>query len=335
MLLIVLHQLSQPGMYIVQNKVFDIERSMLMFHTLKLGDPVLTSKKHAGAEPLSFSPSFFVESMDLARQALPNFRTPLDQPYPRTRKLAVFTHVHNEDIYLKIFVDHYRKLTDPENIFIIDHESSWRSPYLTDAGGAQVIRIPRGAFDDRQIVRYCAWFQRFLLMEYEFVIHVDCDELLLHRHGTEALVALLEATPEPTVFQCKHMIEVIQDIDHEAALDPVIPVSMQRNWGYDSGIGKPVLASAPATWMAGFHHSLDDHCLRREEDLWLIHLHAASYEESVRKNQHMIHRVAAMKFLDGAPDERYLPDPDKVARDYRANLQKNATPMPEWMKGMF
>lgn len=334
--LTVLQKLSTPGQYIVENNVFAIERMLVMLHSLKLGDPVLMSEKNAAAEPIYFSSSFFAESLDLARLELPYFRTPVDQPYPKTRKLAVFTNAHNEDIYLKIFVDHYRKLTNPENIFIIDHESSWRSPYLADAGGAQIVRIPRGAFDDRQIVRYCAWFQRFLLMEYEFVIHVDCDELLIHRHGTEALAALLEATREPAVFQCKQMVSVLQDIDNEAALDLNIPVSMQRNWiTRRPGVGKPVLASAPTTWTPGFHRSLDNHCLRIEENLWLIHLNTASYEECVRRNQHMIHRVAAFKFIDGALDDRYLPDPDKVARDFRANLLNNGVPMPEWMKRMF
>ena len=73
----------------------------------------------------------------------------------------------------------------------IDHGSD-RSPSFALHPGTQIVSIPRGAVDHINISQFCGYFQRFLLSQYRWVIHVDSDELLVHEHGVAALLEKLD-----------------------------------------------------------------------------------------------------------------------------------------------
>jgi hypothetical protein len=328
--------MESPGLYAIENNSFQVER--IISHSNAKTEPILIIQDSSGRireENLVFSASFFLDKLDLARQNIPLYAPACLSVYPKPGHLAVFTRAFNEDIFLKIFIDHYKKLTDPDNIFIIDHGSTMVSEYLRDESGIQVIRIPKGQTDEQHAARYFAWFQRFLLSHYEWVISSDCDELLIHREGIDGLKAMLSPDPSPQIIRCGHGIGVIMDPDAEMEIDLQRPVSQQRRFMYHTpAFAKPILASAPTTWSIGFHHSLDDCLMHAYEDLWLIHLRDVSIGERVRRD-HLWAGNLQGSFWSSSTAEKSRQNQESIARNFRDKIHAEAVPIPEWMRGMF
>ena len=65
---------------------------------------------------------------------------------------------------------------------MIDHGSTPPAVEVLSPG-TQCIRLPRGLTDPANTARFCNHFQRFLLTQYRWVIHVDVDELLVPEDG--------------------------------------------------------------------------------------------------------------------------------------------------------
>ncbi|MDR2690417.1 MAG: glycosyltransferase family 2 protein [Azoarcus sp.] len=325
---------KSPGLYAIENDLFQVER--IISYSNAETEPSLViqgSSGQIGEENLAFSASFFLDKLDLAKQNIPFFAPCTLLPvYPRPGHLAVFTRAFNEDIFLKIFIDHYKKLTDPDNIFIIDHGSTMVSKYLQDESGIQVIRIPKGQTDDQHAARYFAWFQRFLLSHYEWVISSDCDELLIHREGVDGLKTML--SHPGNIIKCGHGIGVIMDPDSEMEIDLQRPVSQQRRFMYhDPVYAKPALASAPTTWHLGFHQNLDDHLTRVCDDLWLVHLRDVSVDERVRRSHLWADNMR--RVWSSSTVEKLRKKQETIAREFRDRIRTEAVPIPEWMRGMF
>jgi hypothetical protein len=331
--------LASPGVYILNNDQFQIER--IIFLCNPKANPTLIA---TGSQPdetteerLTFSPSFFLDKLDLIAQDMPHFRrhNPL-KTYPKPEKLAVFTRSFNEDIFIQIFIEHYKKLTAPENIYIIDHGSTERSKYLHDNSGVQVIRIPnkRQGETDLHAPRYISYFQRFLLSHYDWVIFVDCDELLVHREGFVALQAMLPLSPPAKIIQAIRGVEIVMDPDTETELDLQRPISLQRHFMCDAPLyAKPVLTSTPAFWSPGFHRNLDEHSIHVCDDLWLIHLKDVSVNEKARRNQ--LWQTNIQDIWGSATTAEYVQTKESIVQTFRNRIQAGAETMPQWMQGMF
>ena len=139
---------------------------------------VILNKLHVivSEEILYFPTNFYTKYLDLAGV---NFNpTWSNHSYKKTSDIAVFSRIFNETEFVEIFIRHYSKLTEPSNIYLIDHSSENTSFLkIAELHGCQVIRIPRGETDENNMRSFCEYFQRFLLTKYCWVIYADIDEL--------------------------------------------------------------------------------------------------------------------------------------------------------------
>ncbi len=285
-------------------------------------------------ESLYFEPSFFAPHLDLSTsESFPPYNY---APYEKPGKLAVFTHASNEDIFLKTFIDYYSQLTDRQHIYIIDHGSDYRSQWLSAETGCQVIRIPKGKIDHLNIKRYVEYFQRFLLTQYQWVLHVDSDELLVHRKGPAYLRDQLLNEYHDVSLQASVGLNLIQDPRTEKVLDLDLPITSQRShYQVADGYDKPVLSSLPTTWILGFHKNLMDARNIVVDDLCLIHLAFVSLEERVRRNR--LWREYKLSEADSTFVNQSVRNDgtEQVKAELLDMLNKGTIAAPAWLSGQF
>jgi len=224
--------------------------------------------------------SMVSQSIDFAGHN--NFQQWNAEGFVKQKKIAVFAHSFNENLHLKIFVDHYSKLTDPSNIFVIDHGSDTVKAESVIPNACQIIYLPKTARDDFNIKQYCEYFQRFLLTQYEWVIHVDIDEMLVHEKGMEHFRDVLFSQTEGVVFSPEFGVEILHHPREEPELVGHLNICAQRNYfsRNDSYI-KPAVASISAYWGPGFHYCLNDFKTKTIPGLWLLHMKHISIKQMV------------------------------------------------------
>lgn len=117
-----------------------------------------------------------------ARQWLEVFLTTYTVERPSAtgkRQRAVFTIAQNEPTFLPLWVRHYGRWFAPEDIFILDHDSSDGSADSV-RGRAAIIPVHRSkSFDHHWLSSIMASFQRFLLRSYDAVLFAESDELVV------------------------------------------------------------------------------------------------------------------------------------------------------------
>jgi hypothetical protein len=285
-------------------------------------------------EPLMFDASFFSNLLDIGRdQVFPPFTR---EKYKKPKDLAVFTHLSNEHLFLKVFLSYYAKVTAQRDIYIIDHGSERFPSELLRGLDCQVVHLPRGEVDHVNIKRYCEFFQRFLLTQYRWVLHVDCDEILAHRHGPQAIRAALAQQDTDCVLKPASAYHLVQHPDTEAELDASQPLTLQRQHLTSApGYLKPVLAAVPTDWMPGFHAALNQHQVRVAQDFCLIHLALVSLAERLARNrQWKSYALSASDQSYVDHEQRYLTE-EPVRNDMMRRINEGFEPLPDWLKGQF
>lgn len=286
-------------------------------------------------EPLSFHLSFFGRFFDFAHDD--DIYT-VRGSYAKTGSLAIFTHVYNENSMLKVWEKFYSRIVPLTDLFVIDHGST-SDPRQVLSPGINIISVPRGPVDHRAISHFCNTFQRFLLSQYEWVLHVDADELLVHARGWDYFSQSLLARRDKVIIKAAHGYNLTHDVASEAALDLSVPLGLQRRHLVSVPIyAKPVLSSIPTTWRIGFHLVLETHALVEDPELWLIHLSYVDLGLHLEKSR-------KWSALDVAETERrespHLYDrpatTTEPARQVFSDLLAAGPviPVPDWMRGMF
>jgi hypothetical protein len=244
---------------------------------------VLNKSKVIQAEEILYFPtSFFKSYLDLAGV---NFNPTWNKiEYKKTQDIAVFTRVFNESEFIEIFVRHYRELTKPANIYLIDHSSDNTDFHkIAQQYGCQVITIPRGETDENNMRSFCEYFQRFLLSKYQWVIYADIDELLVHRSGTNYLRGLLLNDDWMGLYKPEYAYEIYHDPDNEPEFDFAKKITRQRKVLVPhNGYLKPLISSERAVWSPGFHKALNGN-QQILQDLWLVHISYVSLGYRVRR----------------------------------------------------
>jgi predicted O-methyltransferase YrrM len=184
-------------------------------------------------------------------------------------KIAAFTMVYNEPVFLPIWRLYYGRAVGERNLFVLDHGSDDGS---TEAlGDVQRIRVPRGEyFDEDQRAAFVSKFQATLLSYYDAVIFADADEILI---------------PEPAKFRglcdfieqrCPDFVnavglELYHLTDVEPDIDLTGPILAQRHYvRFAAANCKPLISRIPLAWEAGFHSC--NYCPAIDPDLFLFHL---------------------------------------------------------------
>lgn len=269
-------------------------------------------------------------------------------PYTKPGRLAVFTHAYNEKAVLEVVLRYYMQLTPAANIYVINHGSD---PEQIDhlRSVVNVVDIPRGETDHYNISAFCGHFQRFLLTQYDWVLHVDADELVLCEHGIEALRLALPAQPTGTIIRPAHAYELLHDIRSEGPIDLGAPVSLQRSLLVQSpAFHKPVIASRPTTWTIGFHSCLEPDTVTMQQ-LWLVHLRDFDFERSVERDRKWMALRRSALDAQHIPADMTRPDRAQWQDILLTTLEAGQTvvkhgsgigngkmiAMPDWMRGVF
>jgi len=254
-------------------------------------------------------------------------------------RLAVFTNVFNEGPMLQAWEAHYSKVLDLIDLYVIDDGSTDGSLGLLSRD-TRVIHIPKGEFDGWGMANFCSAFQRFLLTKYEWVCHVDCDELLIAKDGFGSDSFLARLTPN-RILQADEALLVVQD---EAASEVRFDFSLRRSiteqrsrFGPEiRGFLKPVLADIPVTWGPGYHY-----CLEQSEplsDFWLIHLKYVDFHRLCYR-YHQWSVMASSSLTDSYywhVKELREADQSKVGEEVRKELDKiwpqQPFALPDWVR---
>jgi Glycosyl transferase family 2 len=286
-------------------------------------------------EALHFHLSFFNQFFDFARHA-GIYTAP--GHYTKAGSLAIFTHVYNDNAMLQVWEKYYSRVVPVRDLYVIDHGST-SSPKQVLSPEINVVSMPRGPVDHRAISQFCNTFQRFLLSQYRWVMHVDADEILVHARGWDYLKDNLLGRQDGIILKAAHGFDLVHDVASEPAIDLSAPISLQRHSLLSVPLyGKPVLTSVPTTWREGFHTVFEGDSVVEDNELWLIHL---SY---VDLNLYVEKRAKWARFDVAETEKRLRPalystltaqvDP---ARQFFTRMLETrpAAIVPKWMRGTF
>jgi hypothetical protein len=205
------------------------------------------------------------------------------------RRHAAFTIVHNEPVMLPLWLDYYGRHFDPDDLYVLDHDSTDGSTADLD-GRCHVVPVHReAAFDHHWLKSTVEQFQEFLLRSYDAVLFAEADEFVLadpRRYpGLDAYIAgLTRPAARCLGFNVVHQ-------PGEPPLRPDAPLLTQRRYWHASLIySKRLLSRIPLRWSDGFHHEYNAPDDPPDPELLLVHLHRVDYEMSLAR-----HRAAAAR----------------------------------------
>jgi hypothetical protein len=183
-------------------------------------------------------------------------------------RIAIVTMAYNERVNLPIWIRHYTKHCPGATLFVIDHGSDDGS--TSGLTGVNIIALPRTPFDDQMRVEVVADLQHELLGDYDVVLYVDCDEMLVADPRKHASLASFLAVTEseviaPVGLNLQHLIGTEAPIDLEAPI-----LGQRRHVRFASGMCKPSIARVPLLWVPGFHWC--DRMPDYRADLYQFHL---------------------------------------------------------------
>lgn len=201
-------------------------------------------------------------------------------PWRRRRKRrAAVTIVHNEPVFLPIWLRYYSRFFARDDLYVLDNESSDGS---TTGGGFRRVPVPHDRVDHVWMAQTLADFQHELLERYDVVLVSDVDEILAPDPCWGDLEAYIDRIEEEFVNPLGY--EVVHLPNREGPLRPEWPIlSQRRHWFANDAYDKPLLATVPLTWVPGLHKSADGR-QNYDPDLRLIHLHRMDYDICRRRH---------------------------------------------------
>lgn len=193
---------------------------------------------------------------------------------------ALITMVHNEPIFLPIWLRYYSRFFAPEDMFVLDHETSDGS---TERDGFVRIPVEHDSVDHTWMVRTIEELQHDLLDRYDVVVVTDVDEIIapVPTHGN--LGDYLDRFDEDWVNCLGY--EILHMKESEPPLRLGVPILDQRShWYFNGAYDKAALAMVPMSWRPGFH-GRSDFEFNPDPDLRLIHLHRMDYGICIERHR--------------------------------------------------
>jgi Glycosyl transferase family 2 len=199
---------------------------------------------------------------------------------------AVITIVHNEPVFLPIWLGWYSRFFASEDIYVLDNDSTDGS---TDRGGFVRIPVANDEVDHRWMARTIEGLQHELLDRYDVVVVADVDEIITPVPEWGTLGEYLDRFDEESVNCLGY--EILHDPANEPPLSFDRPILDQRGtWFFNDGYDKAAVATEPMTWKPGFHGRADGH-FNLDPDLRLIHLHRMDF--GICRERHLTRRRRA------------------------------------------
>lgn len=196
--------------------------------------------------------------------------------------IAFLTMVHNEKVFLDLWLRYYKQFSD--NLFVINHDSE-EDTISRDRKNHKFkeIKVFNNSFHDASWMRdVVKREQKKLLKKFDMVVFVESDEyLLVDPEKYSNLMDFISKNPQNCIFATGY--NVVQDLGYEFTLDFAKPILRQRKyWASSTSYSKPVIAHTPLNWVPGFHtidEITDDHNKPKNPFLILAHLKFADYDE--------------------------------------------------------
>lgn len=185
----------------------------------------------------------------------------------KSNRRAVVTIVKNESVFFPIWLQYYSKFFAPEDIYVLDHETSDDS---LDKGGFHRLPVFHPSFDIGWMTQTIQRFEEQLFKSYDVVLYCDCDEIIAPDPTLHTLGEYLDRFDEQFVSCMGY--ELLHQTAKEPAIDLSKPILDQRGFWFRNPIyDKPILSSEPMEWVSGFHRRKDQ-LNNYDPDLYLIHL---------------------------------------------------------------
>lgn len=223
------------------------------------------------------------------------------------KKFCVFTFVKNEQVFLPIWLNYYSRIFNEEDIYVIDHDSTDGSIESCEQK-YRFTRIPIhwGYYDAPWKTKQVCSFQKELLKEYEYVLYTDADEIIVPDPAKySGLMEYIQKMKGDTIVCTGFNLIHLQE--KEAPIDLDQPILKQRSYWYpDRHYNKPLISRVSLEWCPGFHWA--DNCVKRDPDLWLLHLHKMDFDLCWSKHQ----EIAKMKW-----------NPEHAGKGYSVQFQVN------------
>jgi hypothetical protein len=189
------------------------------------------------------------------------------------KRRAAITIVHNEPVFLPIWLSYYSRFFDEEDIYVLDNDTSDGS---TDGDGFVRIPVHHDSVDHPWMVETVRGLQHELLDRYDAVLVTDVDEIVSPAPEWGTLGEYIDEFGEWFVNCIGY--EILHMVDREGPYDPSRPILDQRSYWFANGAyNKPALATGPMDWLPGFHHRADGQ-VNPDPNLYLIHLHRMDFE---------------------------------------------------------
>lgn len=200
----------------------------------------------------------------------------------KNKRAAVFTIVKDDPVWLRLWLRHYLQWFDPQDIYVLNHESRADDVTLTSAAGqVHVLPVFHPVYYSMQwLLDTVSAFQRYLLQSYDTVLYTDADELVVVSPGGPYADLGDYIHRMRAAYTVCSGYEVVHKHDVEPPLDfGRWPLLQQRQWWYPSvAYSKPLLAQQPLTWSKGFHNAQQTVGMYPDPHLLLVHLHKLDFD---------------------------------------------------------
>ncbi len=193
---------------------------------------------------------------------------------------AVITMVHDEPVFLPIWLRYYSRFFRAEDIYVLDNESTDGS---TRQGGFVRIPVAHDRVDHTWMVRTIEGLQHELLDRYDVVLVADVDEIVTPVPQWGTLGEYLDRFDEEWVNCLGYELLHVKGREAPLRLDEPI-LDQRRYWFANDAYDKAALATAPMTWRPGFHGRADFH-FSLDPDLRMIHLHRMDYDICLERHR--------------------------------------------------
>lgn len=207
-----------------------------------------------------------------------------DRPRDGARPRAAFTIAHDEPVMLPLWLRHYGRHFDADDLYVLAHDTSDGS---TDGLGGRCHVVPvhrQASFDHRWLRTLVEDFQQFLLRSYDTVLFAEVDEFViadpLRYTGLDDYIERLDApAARCTGFNVVHQAD-------EPPLDFDRPLLAQRRcWHASLDYSKRLLARTPLQWSQGFHREYRAPDAPPDPSLLLVHLHRVDYDWCLERHR--------------------------------------------------
>jgi len=252
----------------------------------------------------------------------------------RGGRRAAFTIVHNEPLWLPLWLKHYRRFFAAEDIYVLDHDSTDDSTRDL-AGECIVVPVHReAAFDHRWLRSVVQDFQAFLLRSHEVVLFAEVDEFIVadpQRYaGLDAYIDQLEGS----AVRCSGF-NVVQQTG-EPALRFDSPLLAQRGYWHPSPYySKRLISRIPLRWTVGFHEEFNAPEKAPDPELLLLHLQRADYDTCLRRHRASVARDWSRYDVEkGLGSQNRISDPHEFEEWFRAGPEDDGSrePIPDHIK---